>query len=98
MEKDENSHRVGKWCVTKGIDEREVSFKDHDEGWAGKGGTPEKNKSHEQPAQTCTCPTAAAAAALQSEELRRDGMTNEVLKEPKGPRQAVTTATRCAAQ
>ena len=42
MEKDENKHRVPKWHVAMGIDEGEVRVKDHDEGKAGKGGTPEK--------------------------------------------------------
>ena len=93
---DENKHCVRKWYVAKGIDQREHSFKSH-EGKAGKGGTPEKNKGQEQPAQTCICLT-PAAATWQCEELRRDIVTNRVLKEPKGPRQAVTTATRCAAQ
>ena len=34
MEKDENTHRVRKWSVAKGIDEGEVSFKHHDKGMA----------------------------------------------------------------
>ena len=31
-EKNENKHRARKWHVAKGVDEEEVSFKDHDEG------------------------------------------------------------------
>ena len=56
-----------------------------------------KNKSQERPAQMCTCPT-PAGETWQCEELQRDVMTNEVFEESKGPRQAVTTAIRCAAQ
>ena len=44
MKNDENGHRVRKWYVPKGIDEGEVSFKDHVEGTAGEGGTPEKQE------------------------------------------------------
>ena len=45
MEKDENKHRVRKWYDAKVIDEGEVSFKDHDEGRAGEGGTPGRQES-----------------------------------------------------
>ena len=43
-EQDENKHRVRKWYVAKGIDQREVSLRGRDEGKAGKGGTPEKTR------------------------------------------------------
>ena len=39
-EQDENKHRVRKWYVAMGIDQREVSLRGRDEGKAGKGGTP----------------------------------------------------------
>ena len=44
MEKDENKHRVRKWSVAKGIDERDVSFKHHDEGKEGKRGNAGKTR------------------------------------------------------
>ena len=44
MEKDKNKHCVRKWYVAKGIDDKEVSFKDHDEGKTGKRGTPGKQE------------------------------------------------------
>ena len=97
MENDENTHRVRKWSVEKGIDEGEVSFKHHDEGKASNTRNARKNKSLKEPTQTCTCPT-PAAATRQCEELRRDTMTSKAVKKATGPRQAVTTATRCAAQ
>ena len=42
MEKHKNKHHVHKWYVARGIDEEEVSFKDHDEGMTVAGGTPQK--------------------------------------------------------
>ena len=41
----ENKHRAREWYVAKGIDEGEVSFKDHDEERASEGGTPGKQES-----------------------------------------------------
>ena len=41
----ENKHPAREWYVAKGIDEGEVSFKDHDEERASEGGTPGKQDS-----------------------------------------------------
>ena len=79
VEKEANKHRVRMWCVTKGIDEGEVTFKDHDEGRASEGGRQE-SKSQEQPARkTCTCPT----------QVHDDEQGRAEVK--KGPRQAAMT-------
>ena len=42
--RDGNKHRAHEWYVAKGIDEGEVSFKDHDEERASEGGTPGKQE------------------------------------------------------
>ena len=41
MVETENKHRAHEWYVAKGIDDGEVSFKDHDEERASEGGTQE---------------------------------------------------------
>ena len=65
MEKDETKHRVRTLYAADGIDQGEVSSKDHDEGKAGKGGTPEKaraksnqlRRAHVRPSSSSTVAT-----------------------------------------